>query len=434
MKYLNLDKQIVFNFLIFFFPISFLVGRSIVELFLFIFFITTLIYCKKWKNYLFDKNFIVILLSLYYLSVFFSTYINIEILAQTTDQNLIFKSLINFRYVIYIISIWFVFQEIKLDKRFFLITIFVYLIFLADGYFQFFTGENLLGYSMPSGRISGIFEDEYIFGSYIQKVIPIMITLFYLTFETKLKNKSFYFFLVLFLSTVIILLSGDRAAIIIFVFYLAISFLLVPSYRKILLMNFLISGAVLFLVVSFGIGKNLGTLDQRYNPKSTYNAHSAQTKTNHPITKYIPRDHFGHFLVVKEMAKDNLYFGKGLKSFRFMCRGKLGNFYPVDGGVCSTHPHNYYLQSISAGGLTGLFFLSSIFILISFKMINIFLKLFKKTKNNELLTLSTICIFVYLWPLIPTGNFFSNWISGFNCFALGLFLFINSKSNSEKNK
>ena len=434
MKYLNLDKQIIFNFLIFFFPISFLVGRAIVELLLFIFFITTLIYCKKWKNYLFDKNFIIILLSLFYLSVFFSTYINIEILAQTTDQNLLLKSLINFRYVIYIISIWFVFQEIKLDKRFFLITIFVYLIFLIDGYFQFFTGENLLGYSMPSGRISGIFETEYIFGSYIQKVIPIMITLFYLTFEAKLKNKSLYFFLVLFLSTVIILLSGDRAAIIIFVFYLTISFLLVPSYRKILLMNFLISGAVLFLVVSFGMGKNIGTLEQRYNPESTYNAHSGQTKINHPIFKYIPRDHLGHFLVVKEMAKDNLYFGKGLKSFRFMCRGKLGNFYPIDGGVCSTHPHNYYLQSVSAGGLISLFFLSSIFILISFKMINIFLQLFKKTKNNELLTLSTICIFVYLWPLIPTGSFFSNWISGFNCFALGLFLFINSKSNSEKNK
>ena len=434
MKYLNLDKQIVFNSLIFFFPISFLVGKSIVELFLFIFFITTLIYCKNWKNYLFDKSFIIILLSLYYLSVFFSTYINIEILAQTTDQNLILKSLVNFRYVIYIISIWFVFQEIKLDKRFFLITIFVYLIFLIDGYFQFFTGENFLGYLMPSGRISGIFEDELIFGSYIQKVIPIMITLFYLTFETKLKNKEIYFFLVLFLSTVIILLSGDRAAIIIFIFYLVISFLLLSSYRKILLMNFLISGAVLFLVVSSGTGKNLTTLDQRYNPKSTYNAHSAQTKNNHPIFKYIPRDHFGHFLIVKEMTKDNLYFGKGLKSFRFMCRGKLGNFYPVDGGVCSTHPHNYYLQSITAGGLIGLFFLSSIFILISFKMINIFLKLFKKTKNNELLTLSTICIFVYLWPLIPTGSFFSNWISGFNCFALGLFLFINSKSSSEKNK
>lgn len=435
MTYFNFNKQILFNFLVFFFPLSFLVGRIVIELLLFIFFLTTLFYCKRWKAFFFDKNYIIILLSLFYLSVFFSTFINLEILSQTTNQNLLLKSLFNFRYVIYTISIWFIFQEIKLDKRFFAISIFFYLFFLIDGYFQFFTGQNLLGYTMPSsGRITGIFEDEYIFGSYIQKVIPIMITLFYLTFDSNFKNKSFYFFFVLFLSTNIILLSGDRSAIILFIFYLVIFFLLVPSYRKIFLMNFLVSGAILFLIVSFEIGKNLATLDQRYNPKSSYNAHSAQAKSNHPIIKYIPKDHFGHFLVVKEMSKDNLYFGKGLKSFRFMCRGKLGNLYPVEGGVCSTHPHNYYLQSISAGGLIGLFFLSSIFILISFKMLNIFLKLFKKTTHSELLTISTISIFVYLWPLIPTGNFFSNWISGFTCFALGLFLFINSNLSSEKDK
>ena len=62
MKNLNLDKQILFNFLIFFFPISFLVGRAIVELLLFVFFVTTLFYCKKWKDYFFDKNYITILL------------------------------------------------------------------------------------------------------------------------------------------------------------------------------------------------------------------------------------------------------------------------------------------------------------------------------------------------------------------------------------
>ena len=66
---------------------------------------------------------------------------------------------------------------------------------------------------MPSGRISGIFGDEYIFGSYIQKVIPIIIILFYLTFNSNFKNKTLYFFLVLFLSTTIILVSGDRAII-----------------------------------------------------------------------------------------------------------------------------------------------------------------------------------------------------------------------------
>ena len=321
-----------------------------------------------------------------------------------------------------------------MNRIYICVSIFCLFMFFMIGCEDFLTGENLLGYSTISGRISGIFKDEFIFGSYIQKVIPIMITLLLLTFNLNFKNRSFYFFLVLFLSTVIILLSGDRAAIILFIFYLTICFLLITSFRKILLMNFLISGIALFLIFSFEIGKNLTTLNQRYDPKSSFNAHSAQVKSNHPIIKYIPKDHFGHYLIVKEMAKDNLYFGKGIKSFRFMCRGNLGNLYPVEGGVCSTHPHNYYLQSVSAGGFIGLFFLSSIFILISFKMLKIFLGLFKKKSQNELLILSTISIFVYLWPLIPTGNFFSNWITGFNCFALALFLFINSKFDNVKSE
>ena len=69
MKYFNLDKQFLFNFLIFFFPLSYLAGRAIVELLLFLSFVVTLIYCKKWKDYFFDRNFIIVFLSLYYLSV-----------------------------------------------------------------------------------------------------------------------------------------------------------------------------------------------------------------------------------------------------------------------------------------------------------------------------------------------------------------------------
>ena len=37
MTYFNFNKQILFNFLVFFFPLSFLVGRAVIELLLFIF-------------------------------------------------------------------------------------------------------------------------------------------------------------------------------------------------------------------------------------------------------------------------------------------------------------------------------------------------------------------------------------------------------------
>lgn len=408
-------------------------GRFFVELTLFIFVLFTVIKLKKWKSYFLDKNYIIIFLFLFYLTIFVSTFNNIEILSKTTDQNLIIKSLLNFRFIIYIISVWFVFQEVKLNKNFFHFTILIYFLFLLDAYLQFFNGENLLGYTMPSGRISGIFGDEYILGSYIQKIIPIFIILFYLVFKNDFKNQSNYLLLILILSTTIILLSGDRASNILFLFYLVICALFLPFLRKFFLANFLISGLLLSLIFVLGVGKNLATLDQRYKPNSSYNINNIQSINSSPILKYIHKDHFGHYLVVKEMAKDNLYLGKGIKSFRFMCRGKLGNFYSVKGGVCSTHPHNYYLQSIAAGGLIGFFFIFLIFFIISIKILKIFVSLFQKKYYDPLLISSTICIFVYFWPLIPTGNFFSNWISGFNCFALGIFLFINSNLKVGKN-
>ena len=152
-------------------------------------------------------------------------------------------------------------------------------------------------------------------------------------------------------------------------------------------------------------------------------------KSEEPSTKlkFIPRDYYGHYLVVKEMLKDNLFFGKGIRSFRVLCRGNLGNLYPVENGVCSTHPHNYFLQSLSAGGLIAFGFLSFVFLIFAFKMLKLFLSLFDNKKNNNILKLATITVFVFFWPIIPTGNFFSNWVAGFNCFAIGLFLFINSR-------
>ena len=435
MNYINNKNQIISNFLIFFTPISFLIGRVFIELSLFLFTLIALSQFKKWNKFILERSLILILLSLFYLTVLISTIINYEFLSKVTDHNLILKSLLNFRFIIYIISVWFVFQETKINKNFIIPMITVYFLFLFDGYVQFFSGENLLGYSNSAGRITGVFNDEYIFGSYIQKVLPIIMIILFVTFEIKSFRQKFYLFTILLFSSVIILLSGDRAAILLFLLYLILCTIYLSVLRKILTLNFLISGLIIFLIISSGLGKNIQSLDKRYNPKSEFNAHVLKNKDSSSIIlRYIPKDHLGHFLIVKEMAKDNLYLGKGIKSFRIMCRAKLGGLHLVEGGVCSTHPHNYYLQSVSSGGIIGLFFLSSIFILISLKMLLYFFGLFKNEIKHPLVILSTTCIFVYFWPLIPTGNFFSNWISGFNCFALALFLFINSKFTNSKNE
>ena len=66
-----------------------------------------------------------------------------------------------------------------------------------------------------------------------------------------------------------------------------------------------------------------------------------------------------------------------------------------------------------------------LFIVISFLLLKIFINKFifkKKTKisNYELCLL--ISFFITLWPLIPSGNFFNNWINILYFFPLGFYL------------
>jgi O-antigen ligase len=422
--YFNNYKQIFLNILVLIFPISFLFGRTFVEAFLILFSIYTIVNLKKWKRYIIDKDYIIILLFFFYFAVSLSTLINLEILTKITDKPLLLKSFLNFRFIIYIISVWYVLEEIIFKKNIFIFTIGIYILFLVDGYTQFFSGQNLLGYQLIStGRITGIFEDEQIFGSYIQKVLPLVLILFILIFKDKV-NYFKSLLIILSFSSIIIFLSGDRSALILFTLFLILSLIYLSNLRKIILLNFLITTLLTSVIIFTGVGKNLKSLEKRYNPKSEYNVIINKNNASSTKLKFLPNDYYGHYLIVKEMIKDNLIFGKGIKSFRIMCRT---NLYPVENGVCSTHPHNYYLQSLSSGGLIAFFFLFLIFLIFTFKMIKIFFNLFKNEKNNNILTLAIITVFVYLWPIIPTGNFFSNWISGFNCFALGLFLFANSK-------
>ena len=55
-----------------------------------------------------------------------------------------------------------------------------YLIFLIDGYFQFFTGVNLLGFKINGMRVSSLFGDELIMGSYLSRLFPLLFSLFIL--------------------------------------------------------------------------------------------------------------------------------------------------------------------------------------------------------------------------------------------------------------
>ena len=319
-------------------------------------------------------------------------------------------------------------EEIKFNKNYFWLLLFFFSFFILDGLFQFITGKNFFGNNIPAtGRISGLFDDENILGSYIQKISPIIFTLSLLIFDIDKKYKILLTFFIT-SSILLLILSAERAPILLIFLYFTLSILVLNNLRKCFMLASLFVGIIIIFFLVFNIGKNLDTIKNRYNPSSDYNV-IQENNFKSFILKKIPKDYIGHALIVREMIKDNLILGKGLKSFRVMCRGKLGNFYPVENGVCSTHPHNYYLQSLSAAGILGFVSLFVIFIYFLKKNIDIFIK-----RNDFPLPYISIIIamFMYFWPLITSGNFFSNMIASFNCYGLALFLYINNKQINKK--
>jgi O-antigen ligase len=134
-------------------------------------------------------------------------------------------------------------------------------------------------------------------------------------------------------------------------------------------------------------------------------------------------NHHGHLIITKELFTKNLIFGVGPKGFRHYCRSV--NYDPPK-GVCSTHPHNILAQILSELGIIGLLFY---LIFIVFILRIFFKNIKKKSTNYEIngLLVISIGLLINLFPFVPSGNFFNNWISSFLYFKIGLFIFSYKK-------
>ena len=109
-----------------------------------------------------------------------------------------------------------------------------------------------------------------------------------------------------------------------------------------------------------------------------------------------------------EMFIDKPIFGHGPKSFREVCDTK--KYSKLNG--CSTHPHNTYFQLLSETGLVGFIFITIFFFFVTLQIINLYiLRFYKKNQYNFIELNIYIALFLSLFPFVPTGNFFNNWIS-----------------------
>ena len=419
------QKKENLKILLFLIPLSYIIGIALTEFFVFVSIIFFIIFNKD-KSLFLDSKIIFLLL--------FSLYIALNSYLQITgrSEDLLLPSLFHFRFIIFSISIFYlckIFEDFK-EKKLFYLFIFSLSILLIDSIFQFFNGSNSLGYAIISGRISSFFKDELILGSFLLRLLPIILWfIFFLNID--LKKNIFYSITFFSLYLISIYLSGERTSFFLALILIFTIFCVIKVLRKILSYSILIFVLFATSISYFKIG-NADLTDRMFirtfNQMTDNHINTSEDKdiNLNSISKNLKiysSDHEGHLKLALKLFNTNQIFGVGPQGFRYYCRGVE---YNPKVGICSTHPHNILIQIISELGLIGLTFyiLAGVFVLFNF-----FKLIFDKKYQNQYLSFYSITLglIINLFPFIPGGDFFNNWISIVLYYNIGFYLYSYKK-------
>ena len=330
----------------------------------------------------------------------------------------IISSLFYFRIGVFSCLIWYL-----IDKDKSILTYFYYALILCfsalviDGFFQYFTGTNLIGYKFNGVRVTSFFGDERIMGSYLSRLFPLLFALFLV----KKKNKfEIYFIGLLFiLVDVLIFMSGERVAFFFFNLSTVFIFILIKEYQKFRLITFFI--AIIFVLISSLNSPQL--TDRMFNdPFKGMGLFKSSNELNISSKKYIfSQGHDSLIRTAYNMFKDKPLIGHGPKMFRVICKDEK---YAVGISPCTTHPHNFYLQLLAETGIIGFLFLFSALAYVIYTALRQFKSIIFKQKKP--LTDYQVCllagILITVWPLAPNGNFFNNWLMIVYSLPVGFYL------------
>jgi O-antigen ligase len=221
-----------------------------------------------------------------------------------------------------------------------------------------------------------------------------------------------------------IFLTGERTSFFLLALMFLLIFFLLNKFRAILIFSFVF---FIMIVLFSNLFSDKKSYDRVVN--STINQIIEKNEKNQDFSlKIFSKEHQGHYIIAWRMFLDNPLFGQGINSFSKLCSLEK---YKKDDGICTTHPHNSYLQLLSEAGVLGFLFIFSIFFMIS-KLF--FIRIFFRKKNKVDLNkyqlvkyVSLIAIFINLWPLSPNGSFFNNWLSSMYYYPVGFYLYSINK-------
>ena len=334
------------------------------------------------------------------------------------------SSIFYFRFGLFVLFASFILNNNQnIFKNLLYIFLIIYSFLFIDTLYQYFFHKNIFGFVHEYGsnfRITSFFGDDEVLGSYTARFFPLLMFLIIYNSSFDLSKKYFFIItLTVVVAFTIVLLSGERTSIGLFILSFLFIFFSSNNFRKIFIIPLIIIIVVFVSVLSLSEKVKNRVITQTMN----------QMGLNSGSERLIlfSKTYEGHYLISYNMFKEKPLVGHGAKMFRFYC-SKEENF--IDHNACTTHPHNFYAQMLAETGIFGFIILMGIFISTCYFFVkNIYFQIYKK---RQLITDQSICLlsfyFMTLFPLLPSGNFFNNWLSIIIYYPLSFLIYsINSK-------
>ncbi len=278
---------------------------------------------------------------------------------------------------------------------------------LLDCLYQYATGADIFGKTAEGPfRLSGPFNND-VAGTFLAKVsLPLIGWWLVRSVHKRHLSWSIGGALALLIGLVI-LLTGERTALVSYGMGLALVALTVKSIRRPLLL--------------IGLGGMIGlgaVVIQQDELRERFVGHTTSDVENFWENRY--GIIFVHAI---DAWKEAPLTGVGLKNFRLTC--KTDNF-EHKGAIatwCFNHPHNPYLEVLSETGLIGLtLFLTLIALIIK----DIAAGWRPSHPDFPLIAAAAASLLMFLWPIMVSKSLFANWNAMLFWLAIGLALALSS--------
>jgi O-antigen ligase len=400
--------------LIIFLPIFIVTGPFLPDIVV-VFSTITLIFLLKKNKYLLFNKYIYFYL-LWYFYILFTSLISNNVLLSLES------SLFHFRFIFFSITLFFILEKFKKFAFYFTLSFLIFFaIIIFDGYYQFITGTNLAGFerNLNNFRLSGFFGEELKLGSYLSRMLPLLLALVIKNIKNKIYQNILIFLLII-LTDVLVYLTGERTAFlnILLLFFI---FLIILQNKKILR---LMAASISLILVTYltTIDSSLkNRLDQTLDQTGISSLIKSESNDKKSRLIIFSDVHESHYITSYRIFKDNFIFGIGPKMYREICEDEK---YKFDKHSCATHPHNTYVQLFLETGIFGAIPVLIIFFMILYIFIKKIYSNYFKFKNyyDDYFFLLIASFFINLWPLVPSGNFFNNWLNVIYFLPLGFVL------------